>query len=195
MSDYRIIHPQLGAVPVSSTGTTPLLPLGHRAQAQDIQTGSTNLGCGQFLYVVGVATGASSAAKGDLAMIKGDTVQQAGPARSASVLPLGIAAGPLSGTNVYGWVQVRGLCDYAAMENATTDSFNAAGRAATAFIGSGTDGNLATTQSATGQAIVGIGFPMGALTLTGSRSVWSTASFTGMTVQLFNPFVRGTSAF
>ena len=191
MSDYRIIHPQIGAVPVSVTGTTKLLPLGYVAQAQDLQTGSTNCGCGEFRYVVGPA--ASGPSKGDLAMLKGNTVQQAGSASSGSYLPLGIAAGAISATNVYGWVQVRGLCDYAKMENATTDTYLAGGRAATAFIGSTTDGCMNTTQTATGNAIIGIGFPMGPITLTGASRVWSTASFSNMTVQLFYPQIRGQS--
>ena len=195
MSDFKIIHPQLGAVPVSSTGTDLLLPLGYKADAQDIQSGSTNLGCGRFVYVVGVASNASSPVKGDLVIFKGNTVQKAGMASSASYLPVGIAAGSISGTNVYGWVQILGLCDYAKMENASTDTYLAGAGAATAFIGSGTDGCMNTTQSATGAAIIGVGFPVAAaITLTGASSVWSTASFSNMTVQLFYPQIRGGSA-
>jgi hypothetical protein len=191
MSDFKIIHPQLGAIPVSSTGTDQLLPLGYHAGAQDIQSGSSDMGCGQFVYVVGVASNASSPIRGDLVLRVGNTVQKAGSASIASVLPVGIAAGSISGTNVYGWVQIRGMCDYANMENASTDTYNAGGRGATAFVGSATDGCMNTTQTATGNAIVGIGFPMGPLTLTGTKSVWSTASFNAMTVQLFYPWQQG----
>jgi hypothetical protein len=194
MSDFKIIHAQLGAVPVSSTGTVQQLPLGYVAQAQDLQSGSGAMGCGRFVYVVGVASNASSPIRGDLCLIKGNTVQKAGMASSGSYFPVGIAAGSISGTNVYGWVQVRGLCDYANMENATTDSYNGGVVAATAFIGSATDGCMNTTQSAAGAAIIGIGFPMGSIAISGSRSVWSTASFNGMTVQLNFPQLRGGSA-
>ena len=193
MSDFRIIHPQVGAVPVSSTGTDVLLPLGYHAQAFDLQTGSTNCGAGSFIYVVGVASNASSPVKGDLVIFKGNTVQKAGSASTASYLPLGIAAGSISGTNVYGWVQVRGLCDYAKMENASTDTYLAGGVAATAFIGSATDGCMNTTQSATGAAIIGIHFPMGSMVITGASSTWSASSFSNMTVQLNFPQIRGAS--
>ena len=193
MSDFKIIHPQLGAVPVSSTGTVKLLPLGYHAQAQDIQSGSgsKDIGCGQFIYVNGAT--ASAPVKGDLVMLLGNTAQVVGSACSVSYLPLGIAAGSMSNTNVYGWVQVYGMCDYAKMENASTDSYNAGVRAATAFIGSATDGCMNTTQSATGNAIIGIGFPFGSANLTGASSSWSAASFSNMTVQLFHPQIRGNS--
>jgi hypothetical protein len=191
MSDFKIIHKQLGAVPVSSTGTVKLLPLGYSAQANDMQSGSANIGCGRFIYVNGAT--ASAPVKGDLVMLLGNTAQVAGSACSVSYLPLGIAAGSMSNTNVYGWVQVHGLCDYAKMENASTDSYLAGGVAATAFIGSATDGCMNTTQSATGNAIIGIHFPMGSIAISGSRSVWSTASFNAMTVQLNYPQIRGNS--
>lgn len=193
MSDFRIVHPQIGAVPVSSTGTDLLLPLGYQAQAFDLQTGSTNCGAGRFIYVVGVASNASSPVKGDLVLLIGNTAQKAGSASIGSYLPLGIAAGSISGTNVYGWVQVRGLCDYAKMENASTNSYLAGGVAATAFVGSATDGCMNTTQTATGNAIMGIGFPFGSVAVAGVSSTWSTASFSNMTVQLNFPQIRGAS--
>jgi len=51
-----------------------------------------------------------------------------------------------------------------------------------------------TTQSATGAAIMGIGFPNAqSYALTSLSSSWSAGSFSNMTVQLFNPQVRGAS--
>jgi len=196
-ANFKIIEPGIGNQPVTLTQTVSQFPLGLEVQAVDMAsgsaaTGSGNLGCGRFVYCVG--SGASAPSRGDLVFMKGNTVMKAGSASTASWLPLGIAAGDITATNVYGWVQVAGMCDYAKMENATTDTYLAGGAAATAFIGSATDGCMNTTQTATCNAIMGIGFPFGSVVLTGASSTWSTASFSNMTVQLCYPQVRGGSA-
>jgi hypothetical protein len=114
MSDYKIIHPQIGAIPVSQTDTSKRLELGYRAQAIDMasgsgNTGSANFGAAQFVYCVGFSTSAPT--RGDLVQRFGNSVKKMGSGSTASNMPLGIAAGDISATNVYGWVQVKGICD------------------------------------------------------------------------------------
>ena len=44
--------------------------------------------------------------------IRGNTAWLLLHAQSSSRFPVGVAAGPLSNTNVCGWVQVQGMADY-----------------------------------------------------------------------------------
>lgn len=163
MSDYKIIDPQIGAPsPVSITGTVQQWPLGYIAKAEDKASASAQIGEGMFQYVVGDTAGAPQSA-GQLVFIRGNSAMLAGTVNRLSNLPLGVAAGAISASNVYGWVQVQGLCDYAFMSN------HAVAVGASAFIAS-TTGNIATTQGATGAAIYGIHFPISA-TSAQSRSL------------------------
>jgi hypothetical protein len=196
-ANFKIVDPGIGNQPVTLTQTVKQFPLGLEVQAIDMATGSAatgsgNLGCARFVYCVGSA--ASGASRGDLVFRFGNSIQKAGPASTATMADLGIAAGDVSNSNVYGWVQIGGICDYAKMENATTDTYLANGVAATAFVGSASDGCMNTTQTAAGHAIMGVGFPYGSVVLSGASSVWSTASFSNMTVQLFRPRMGMTSA-
>ena len=51
---FKIVEPTVGdLVPVTATGTVPLYPLGYVARAADLQTGTTNVGAGQFMYMKG----------------------------------------------------------------------------------------------------------------------------------------------
>ena len=161
MSDYKIVEPQLGVPsPVTLTATVQQWPLGYIAKGEDFASGLggtaftsvTRCGDGLFQYCVGdTATPALSI--GQAVLLRGNSVLLAGTVNKASNLPVGIAAGALSASNVYGWVQVHGFCDYARGTNANTSV------GATAFVGS-TAGQLASTQGAAGQRIWGLHFPV-----------------------------------
>jgi hypothetical protein len=138
---------------VTLTATTQQWPLGYLALGQDYSSGSSQLGNGLFQYCVGASAGQPQSI-GQCVQIRGYSAALAGTVNRLSAFPLGIAAGAISGTNVYGWVQVKGLCDYAR----ATGGFNILA-GASAFVGS-TTGQLATTQGATGAAIYGMAFPV-----------------------------------
>jgi len=160
MSDFRIVEPQIGAPsPTSLTATTQQWPLGYIAKGADFASGLggtaftsvTRCGDGLFQYCVGDTAG-PALSRGQAVLIRGNSALLAGTAQKASNLPLGIAAGPLSASNVYGWVQVQGYCDYARGTNVNTSV------GATAFLGS-TTGQIATGSGAAGNAIWGLHFP------------------------------------
>jgi hypothetical protein len=165
MSDFKIVEPQLGLPsPASATGTTALWDLGYVAKGEDfvsgISTGAAytsvaRIGDALFQYCVG-DTAAPPQSRGQLVMLRGNSAVLAGTVRQASNFPIGIAAGALSASNVYGWVQIQGACDYGRAHSAGNV---AAG--ASAFVAS-TAGWYATTQGAAGARIWGLGFPVSA---------------------------------
>jgi hypothetical protein len=112
MANFKFIDPKIGQDNVTATGTVKLWPLGMTAVAVDPQTNSTHsaLGVGEFVY----AAGGTNIAAGKLVMwMPTDFVSIAASASSASMGAMGLAAGAISNTNVYGWVQVRGMADNA----------------------------------------------------------------------------------
>jgi hypothetical protein len=118
-----------------------------KMRALDFQTGSAGSAqnAGEFVYLRG-----SNATHGCLVYIDSVSAKAAGTAHTASVWPqMGIAAGALSATNVYGWVQVQGICDYAILTNTSM----AAG--APVYLAS-TTGQIASTCGATGYRVIGI---------------------------------------
>jgi len=145
---YKIVDPNIGAPsPVTATGTVQQWPLGVRMRALDYQTGSVGSAgnYGEFVYLRG-----SDATHGCLVYVDSVSAKAAGTAHTASMWPvMGIAAGALSATSVFGWVQVAGICDYAILTNT---SF-AAG--APVFLAS-TTGQIDSTQSETGFRVIGI---------------------------------------
>ena len=153
MANFRLVEPQFGMAPVTQTDTVQRWPLGYLARAEDKVSASSNMGVGEFVYCK--AAGASFAAAGDFVFVAGNSVRQIGSASSQINYNMGVAAGAFSASNVYGWVQVKGFCDNANLENATVAP------GASAFIGSNTDsfGQVASTQTATGHALLGVHFP------------------------------------
>lgn len=145
MSAYVFLEPGAGLPGISaSVSGTPAMRLGLLAGAMD-QT----FGYAEFMYVAGAAASAPTA--GDAALINGAFVaQQAVSGNTASQGPIGIAPVALSNTNVFGWVQVYGVCDYA---NIGTQGTAAVGLPL--VIGS-TAGRLQTTAGATGFIINGV---------------------------------------
>jgi hypothetical protein len=116
MANYVIVDPFIGAPgPVSLTATVQQFPLGLVVRAVDQNTGTANVGGGEFIYCVGAGTGGTA---GAFVQYAGYTASVMSAANSASRLPCGFAAGALTATNAYGWVQIRGIVENAKATNA-----------------------------------------------------------------------------
>ena len=119
MANYTFLHPVGNAAysqQFTLTATSTLAPLGLKIGAYD-----SNLGYAEFLYCRGV-NGTSSANSGDWVLVSGGfNAAQANLVIIAQSKggQVGVAAGNLSNTNVYGWVQVYGMCDYAKGSNSS----------------------------------------------------------------------------
>lgn len=174
MANYVVVDPFIGApAPVTVTATAAQFPVGVVVRAQDANTGSANVGAGEFQYVVG-----SNAAKGNWVQIQGTRAVALDAANSASVFPLGVAAGDLSASNVYGWVQIQGICDYAKGTN------TAAAAGGKMYICAGTTGILHTAAVA-GNLVIGAVAP---------NSCHTSLSAGSYSFQLNYPHVAGVTA-
>ena len=174
---YMIADPIIGVpVPVSQTYTFnpltsagaivgPPFPFGLVANAIDNQSGSTNLGGGQFIFAAGYSTASAVSSAGQWVQIRGNTAWLLLHAQSASKFPIGVAAGPLSNTNVCGWVQIQGMADY--VRGNAVDGV--AGKPL--YILAATDGILQTAASA-GAMVLGAVFPV-ANTAPSSNGSWT----------------------
>ena len=144
MSAYQFCEPGIGFPGVSNSGTVQLLDLGFIAGAKD-----PTYGYGEFMYVQGASASAPTA--GDLCILSGNSAGQAVSGKTASQGVMGVAPAALSATNVYGWVQIAGICDYAKASNTSA----AAG--VPLFIAT-TAGLVHGTASATGFRVEGAWF-------------------------------------
>lgn len=113
MSAYKFINPLMGVPQPGDTGTFGTqpgsgapFPFGLIQEAVD-----PTLGYAEFMFVKGGA--ASAPARGDACLIVNNAVQQIVSGNTASQGQVGIAAGAISASNVWGWAQVYGVCDYA----------------------------------------------------------------------------------
>ena len=141
-SNYQFIEPT--ALPgISATQTTPAMKLGLIAGAHD-----PTYGYAEFVYVCGAA--ASAPAAGDACILVGNSAQQAVSGNTASQGPVVIVPAALSATNVFGWAQWYGVCDYAKLGTQGTGAV-----ALPVVIGS-TAGRLQTTAGATGYIVNGL---------------------------------------
>lgn len=112
MSSFQFLEPT--ALPaVSASGTVQLARIGMIAEAHD-----PTLGYAEFMYVQGAAASAPTA--GDLVILSAFSAGQAGTGRTASQGIIGVAPAALSATNVFGWIQIMGACDYAKATNTST---------------------------------------------------------------------------
>jgi hypothetical protein len=144
---YNVIDPILGApAPVTLTGTVKLLPIGYIARAADMATGTLNRGGAQFMYL----QGSNVASLGQVVAISGSSAVLVAAANVASYNFVGVAAGNLSATNVYGWVQVQGLCDYG-----VTGTFSVSVAGQPVFLDTDTPGAVLTAASVS-HAILGM---------------------------------------
>ena len=178
-ANFVVVDPVAGnPSPVSVTQSTPMFDLGQTAFAADRNTRGTAFYCGagQFVYV----QGSNVASRGQFCHIVSNSAVLLASGNSASFYPIGLACAALSATNVYGWVQVAGLADYATMTNA---DFAAGVRVA---FGS-TAGQIGSV-TALGSRIQGIILPVS------YGNAAKTASAPNMTVQLNHPFAIGVTA-
>lgn len=192
-AQYWMVEPYAGAPsqPMSSTGTSKQFALGMTVRAVDRQFGLTtagsvstagtfnpgtnstyNLGAGEFVY----CQGSNVASRGQFVHIINNSAVLLASANSASFYPIGLAAGPMTATNVYGWVQVAGLADYATCSNTNIG--------AGVRIAFGSTAGQVGTVTALGSRIHGIIAPA-------SYDNARTASAPNATVQLNHPFAIG----
>jgi hypothetical protein len=175
MSKFVIVDQILGnPTPVSQTATVQQFPFGPVVNATDAATvaSSLNMGGGQFVY----AQGSNVTAIGQFVHLSGVSAVLLASANSASFFPIGVAAGNLSASNVFGWVQVNGMCDYARGTNSSIP-------AGAALYLAGTAG-LLISNSAAGSRVIGV---------VCSNSYTSSQS-ASLTVQLFNAHMLGVTA-
>lgn len=178
MSSYIIADPLIAGGVASATGTSQLAPLGYRARALDNATGGTsvNHGAAEFVY----CRGSNVTAIGQFVHVSGGASGGVSAVLLASgnstvFWPIGVAAGNISATNVFGWVQVWGVCDYATASNTSV--------AANAYIALGSTAGQVGSVTALGSRINGIAVP-----------VSFTSSQTSLTVFLDNPKIIGVTA-
>jgi hypothetical protein len=177
-ANFQIVDPFLGAPgPASLTGTVRLFALGLTARGEDKNsTGSAfYCGAGEFVY----AQGSNVASRGQFCQIVSNSAVLLASANSASFYPIGLAAGALSATNVFGWVQIAGLADYATVSN--TDV------AANIRVAYGSTAGQVGSVTALGSRIQGINIPV-------SYGSARSASAPNLTVQLQRPFQIGITA-
>jgi hypothetical protein len=186
VSYYDIIEPSQIAVPVSQTDTVQRFGLGLQVRAANFGTGTgtrSNLeGGGIFQY----CQGSDVTTAGQFVQIQGNSAVLLAAAASESRFPVGVAAGPLSATNVYGWVQVHGVCDYVL----TTNEDHTAGKPF--YINAGTAGLVQSTPAA-GNNIEGA-VNLVAFSSSGATGVGTDLLYSNLTVQLRFPHVLGSSA-
>lgn len=142
---FVAVDPFIGVpAPASATGTNRLFPLGLEARFEDKQTGTAYKGAGKFVY----AQGSNVTAAGQVVHLSNNSAVLLASANSASFFPVGVAAGALSATNVYGWVQVQGICDYLLQSNSSCAAGVPLYMAATA--------GLVLSNTAAGQKVIGV---------------------------------------
>lgn len=109
MADYFINSPYVAPGPVTNTDSTPQAPIGLEVDAIDRAAASSGgPAWGKFVY----ARGSNVASAGQFVQIVNGSAVLLASANSALRYQIGVCPTVLSATNVYGWVQVRGLADY-----------------------------------------------------------------------------------
>lgn len=177
-AQFIIVDPSIGVpLPVSQTGTVKLAPLGLTYKAEDRNSSGTaqNLGGAEFVY----CQGSNVVSRGQFCHISSNSAVLLASGNSALFYPIGLAAGALSATNVFGWVQVAGLADYATCSNTDVAT---GGR-----IAFGSTAGQVGTVTALGSRIQGVIVPV-------SYGSARSASAPNLTVQLQRPFAIGITA-
>lgn len=98
---WKIIDPVIGTQPIANTDTTQNHPFGTIVRARD--AGATAYGVGEFVYVKGVASGATKAWATYIAKTGLTTLAVAN-----SQGPLGVMVSTLDATTKFGWLQISG---------------------------------------------------------------------------------------
>lgn len=171
MSNFVAIDPTLGSPNASATGTDRLANIGDIANFVDNATGSTNMGCGEFIY----CRGSNVASRGQFVHVSNGSAVLLASGNSTVFWPIGVAAGVLSATNVFGWVQIQGLCDYATASNTSV--------AANDYLALGSTAGQVGSVTALGSRIMGLAVPNS-----------FTSSQVSLTVYLHRPQIIGVTA-
>lgn len=98
---WRSIEPRIGMQPISTADTVQNHTLGTIIRAKDV--GSTNYGEGEFIYVKGVASGATNA----WAIYNADDFTTT-LAVADGIGPMGVMMSTLDATTKFGWLQISG---------------------------------------------------------------------------------------
>ncbi len=122
ISNCRIVDPYIGlnGAPISQTASAPQAPLGYEAKYLDYGARTDGIGAG-LGGVVRYCQGSDVGTAGLVVYISNNSAVKLAAAQNAMV---GIAAAPLSATNVYGWVAVQGQIDWARGTNVALTSGN-----------------------------------------------------------------------
>jgi hypothetical protein len=116
-ANFVAVDPFIGVVsPATQTDSVRQWPLGMRVRFDDRGTGNSSVyrGAAEFVY----CQGSNVSSDGRLVNISNNSAVLLATANSnLHGLPIGVAAAALSATNVFGWVQVQGICDYLRMSN------------------------------------------------------------------------------
>ncbi len=99
---WKLVTPRLGAQPIAEVSTTQKHPFGTRVWAKD-QGGSTSYGEAEFIYVKGVASGATAKWAAFVAK-SGLTTLSVADMNG----PLGVFVSTLDATTKFGWLQIFG---------------------------------------------------------------------------------------
>lgn len=175
MSKFMVVDPFIGnPTPVSNTASVAQFPIGLIARAEDKLTGKSSLyvGAGEFIY----CQGSNVASAGQFVMVSNGSAVLLNSANSASAFPIGVAAGVLGASSVFGWVQIQGVCDYA--------------QGSASSIAAGVPLYLAGTAGYV-NSVAGLGSRVQGVVAPNSYTSSQSAS---LTVQLFRPFVAGNTA-
>jgi len=176
MSAYFVNSPFVSPGPISATHTAPAAPIGMEVDGID-RTAATSGGiaAGRFVY----CRGSNVASVGAFVHINNGSAVMLAAANSGSNFPIGVAAGLLSATNIYGWVQVQGRVDYARGTNVA----NTAG--VPRYICAGTAG-IVVSDVVAGNRIQGLNVPV-------AQSSTAGVSASGV-YDLNRPFCAGLTA-
>lgn len=175
MSKFMVVDPFIGnPTPVSNTATLQQFAIGLIARAEDKLSGASSLyrGAGEFIY----CQGSNVTAIGQFVQVSNGSAVLLASANSGSAFPIGVAAGNISATNVFGWVQIGGICDYAQGTNSSIAAGVPLYLAATA--------GIINSVSALGSRVQGVVAP----------NSYTSSQSASLTVQLFRPFIPGLTA-
>ena len=155
----------------TSVGVPPPQAFGAQQEFVDMQSGTSNGGAALGIF----CQGSNVTAAGQFVQIVNNSAILLDSGNSASFYPIGIAGGPMTATNCWGWVGVEGKFDNGAFTNT---SF-----AANVRVAFGSTAGQIGSVTALGSGIRGIILP-----------VSMTSADTYLTVQLANPFIIGVTA-
>jgi len=174
MSDYILNSPFVSPGPSSATHSAPQAPLGLEVDAID-RNFSTASGCGAGRFVY--CRGSNVASVGQFVHVQNGSAVLLASANASLAFQVGAAAGLLSATNVYGWVQVQGRVDYAVHTNTGVTA------GIPQYIGA-TVGQL-VSNAAAGQRVQGVAVPY---------NQTATATSVSYVYDLNRPFIAGATA-